>query len=131
MTDSMLTRGRTTLRSITPLVVALVAACDPGTNMPTDEPAPRDASWAVYGGDAGGSRYSPLDLINRENVRELEVAWTAQTGDWSHTEGGTEMSGPCSSSHRPRAPRPAWDRQRYAVPVTEGPRAAGLAVPVR
>jgi quinoprotein glucose dehydrogenase len=67
--------------------------------MPTDEPAPRDASWAVYGGDAGGSRYSPLDLINRENVRELEVAWMAQTGDWSHTEGGTEMSGPCQQCH--------------------------------
>ncbi len=41
------------------------------------------AGWAHYGGDAGGSRYSPLDQINRGNVRRLEIAWTYRTGDVS------------------------------------------------
>ena len=36
--------------------------------------------WARVGGDAGAMRYSDLDQINRTNVAELEVAWTARTG---------------------------------------------------
>jgi quinoprotein glucose dehydrogenase len=35
--------------------------------------------WHYYGGDAGGTRYSPLDLINRGNVGELRVAWRWNT----------------------------------------------------
>jgi len=36
--------------------------------------------WPAYGRDAGGSRYSPLDQINRDNVKNLKVAWTYSTG---------------------------------------------------
>lgn len=36
--------------------------------------------WPAYGRDAGGSRYSPLKQINRENVGKLKVAWTYHTG---------------------------------------------------
>src|SRR5262249_35966908 len=32
--------------------------------------------WGVYGGDAGGTRYSPLKQINRANVAALRPAWT-------------------------------------------------------
>jgi len=39
--------------------------------------------WPYYGADPGGTRYSPLDQINRENVRRLKVAWTYHTGDLS------------------------------------------------
>ncbi len=35
--------------------------------------------WPSYGNTLGGSRYSPLDQINRENVDNLEVAWTYRT----------------------------------------------------
>lgn len=31
--------------------------------------------WQFHGGDAGSTRYSPLDLITKENVRNLHVAW--------------------------------------------------------
>ena len=31
--------------------------------------------WPAYGGDPGGSRYSPLTQINRSNVGQLRVAW--------------------------------------------------------
>ena len=36
--------------------------------------------WPSYGNTLGGSRYSPIDQINRENVSELEVAWAYRTG---------------------------------------------------
>ena len=39
-----------------------------------------DNDWPTYGGDAGGTRYSPLKQIARENVSKLKVAWTYHTG---------------------------------------------------
>jgi quinoprotein glucose dehydrogenase len=36
----------------------------------------KTGDWRVYGGDRGSTRYSPLDQINRENVKDLRVAWT-------------------------------------------------------
>jgi glucose dehydrogenase len=39
--------------------------------------------WPHYGNDLGGTKYSPLDQINRENVKALAVAWTYHTGDVS------------------------------------------------
>ena len=39
-----------------------------------------DAPWAHYGGDAGGSRYSSTQQINRANVAQLKLAWTYRTG---------------------------------------------------
>ncbi len=35
----------------------------------------QDAGWPAYGGDQGGTRYSQLTQINRENVAQLEQAW--------------------------------------------------------
>ena len=37
--------------------------------------------WAHYGGDAGGSKYSPLAQNTPKNVRSLEQAWTFSTRD--------------------------------------------------
>jgi quinoprotein glucose dehydrogenase len=37
--------------------------------------------WRSYGGDAGGTRFSPLTQINRENVSRLGRAWTYHTGE--------------------------------------------------
>ena len=38
-------------------------------------------SWSAYRGDAANTAYSSLDQINKENVSQLEVAWTYHTGD--------------------------------------------------
>jgi quinoprotein glucose dehydrogenase len=43
--------------------------------------AAQDGNWPAYGRDAGGERFSPLDVIRRENVASLEVVWTFRTGD--------------------------------------------------
>ena len=37
--------------------------------------------WRHYGGDAGGTRYSPLGDIHRGNVKRLEQAWRFRTGE--------------------------------------------------
>jgi len=47
-------------------------------------------SWSVYLGDNQSSHYSTLDQINRDNVNELEVAWTYHTGD-ADPDGGTQI----------------------------------------
>src|SRR6266478_305465 len=39
--------------------------------------------WPAYGGDPGGSKYSALKQISRENVARLKPAWTFRTGDMS------------------------------------------------
>jgi len=36
---------------------------------------PANTEWRSYGGDKGFTRYSPLDQINRDNVKNLQVVW--------------------------------------------------------
>ena len=48
--------------------------------------------WTFYGGDAGGSRYSALDQINRGNVTQLRPAWELHTGDVSDGSDGRPKS---------------------------------------
>lgn len=53
----------------------LVSSCTPET------PAGAGADWAHYLGDPSSNQYSTLNQINTENVHELELAWTYDTGD--------------------------------------------------
>ncbi|HTX37265.1 MAG TPA: pyrroloquinoline quinone-dependent dehydrogenase [Bryobacteraceae bacterium] len=39
-----------------------------------------DGGWSAYGGDAGGTRYSTLRQVTRENVGKLQAVWTYHTG---------------------------------------------------
>jgi len=36
---------------------------------------PASGEWRVNGGDSGSTRYSPLDQINANNVKNLQVVW--------------------------------------------------------
>ena len=47
--------------------------------------------WPVYGGDAGGLKYSPLTTIDRSNVSRLAVAWTWKTGEQPITPPGAAV----------------------------------------
>jgi quinoprotein glucose dehydrogenase len=40
-----------------------------------------NSEWRYYGGDEGGSRFSPLAQINTSNVQSLKRAWTYHTGE--------------------------------------------------
>ncbi|HEV2349975.1 MAG TPA: pyrroloquinoline quinone-dependent dehydrogenase [Terriglobia bacterium] len=42
---------------------------------------PAGFEWRSYGGDPGGSRFSPLTQINRSNVARLKKVWTYHTGE--------------------------------------------------
>jgi hypothetical protein len=75
------------------LVLAAIA-CDaePTRDVPLPARGATTAGWPAYGGDAGGSRYSPLAEIHRGNVADLEVAWTYRTGDFCNRPGAWEGS---------------------------------------
>jgi quinoprotein glucose dehydrogenase len=55
------------------LLLLLTGACTAQTVKPEE--------WPVYGRDDAGSRYSPLDQINRDNVKDLRVAWRWSSPD--------------------------------------------------
>jgi quinoprotein glucose dehydrogenase len=44
--------------------------------------------WPAYGGGPTNTHYSPLAQINRSNVKQLEIAWTFDTGE----QGGLQTS---------------------------------------
>lgn len=41
-----------------------------------------DVEWTHYGGDAGGSKYSLLADISRDNVDRVKTAWMVRAGDF-------------------------------------------------
>src|SRR6058998_3666384 len=41
----------------------------------------RAQDWRVYGGNPDATHYSPLKQINRSNVKQLELAWSFDTGE--------------------------------------------------
>jgi quinoprotein glucose dehydrogenase len=63
------------------LILSLALGVPVGAQQPASD-------WQVYGRDAGGTRYSPLTQISRENVAQLVPAWTFHTGEADvNTEG--------------------------------------------
>jgi len=60
------------------LAVAFALACSPAAELDHSGPT---SEWREYGGDKGGSRYSPATQITPENVSRLEPAWIFHTGD--------------------------------------------------
>ena len=55
---------------------------------PTRALAPKGSDWPSYGGAPENSHYSRLAQINRDNVAQLKIAWTFDTGE----EGGLQTS---------------------------------------
>ena len=54
------------------LITTLLVGCGGQKQERTD--------WPVYLGDNASSQYSPLEQINRDNVQDLEIAWTFSVG---------------------------------------------------
>ncbi len=50
---------------------------------------PEAGDWLMIRRDYHASNYSPLNQINRDNVRELQLKWV-----WAMTEGGTTQAAP-------------------------------------
>jgi PQQ-dependent dehydrogenase (methanol/ethanol family) len=59
------------------------------------------ANWAIQTGDYANTRYSELDQINRDNVGDLQVAWTFSTGVLRGHEGSPLVVGNIMYVHTP------------------------------
>ena len=46
-----------------------------GTAFAAAQQGARGGEWTRYGGDAGTTKYAPLDQINKDNVSQLRIAW--------------------------------------------------------
>ncbi len=57
--------------------------------------------WAIQTGDYTNQRYSKLDQINRDNVKDLKVAWTFSTGVLRGHEGSPLVIGSMMYLHTP------------------------------
>src|SRR5687767_2576226 len=44
-----------------------------------------NGEWRYYGGDAGNTKYSPLDKINASNVKELAPVWRWKSDNFGAT----------------------------------------------
>ena len=81
--------GSVTRTIFAPAVVVVAFGVSPATvhaQPAGDEPAHRsltteDGEWPSYGGDAGHTRYSPLDQVDASNFSDLELAWRFRTGN--------------------------------------------------
>ena len=45
----------------------------------------KDGQWRAYASETGSTGYSPLDQINRDNVKNLQVAWTWKFDNFGNT----------------------------------------------
>ena len=59
------------------------------------------ANWAMQTGDYANTRYSKLDQINSDNVKDLSPAWTFSTGVLRGHEGGPLIIGDTMYLHTP------------------------------
>ncbi|GLK66161.1 PQQ-dependent dehydrogenase, methanol/ethanol family [Paracoccus kondratievae] len=57
--------------------------------------------WAIQTGDYANTRYSTLDKINKDNVKDLRVAWTFSTGVLRGHEGSPLVIGDIMYVHTP------------------------------
>src|SRR5690606_22630928 len=51
----------------------------------------RNGEWRAYSADPGSTRYAALDQITRDNVNDLQVAWTWRFDNFG---GGTSQTTP-------------------------------------
>jgi quinoprotein glucose dehydrogenase len=72
--------------------LVLIASVSVTSSSRSQSPDDGHAGWPSYGGDAGGSRYSSLTQIDKNNVSQLKIAWEIHTGDVSDGSGGRSKS---------------------------------------
>lgn len=70
------------IRNVLLSVALVLAGCSTAVNK-------ADSEWISYGGDPGGMRYAAADQINRDNVAQLEQAWSYRTGAGEKVPQGT------------------------------------------
>ena len=87
--------------SVLTSVLALTAAGTAGANEGLQEIINDPTQWGIQTGDYANQRYSKLDQINAENVKDLQVAWTFSTGVLRGHEGSPLVIGDMMYVHTP------------------------------
>ncbi len=49
-------------------------------------------TWTADGGSTNALRFSSLNQITKDNVKDLELAWTYHTGDLRKSDDATEYT---------------------------------------
>ena len=75
-----------------------------------------DSDWVMQLGDYSSTRYSGLDQINKDNVGDLQVAWTFSTGVLRGHEGGPLVIGDVMYVHTP------FPNKVFALDLNDGGR---------
>jgi quinoprotein glucose dehydrogenase len=57
--------------------------------------------WPVYGADKASTKYSPLDQINKDNVRNLRIVWRQPATPLELRKQGPQAPGPVNYVHTP------------------------------
>jgi len=77
------------------LVAVLAASTIPG------QAQVAKGEWPAYGADKASTKYSPLDQINKDNVKNLRIAWRQSATPLELRREGTNPSVPLNYSHTP------------------------------
>ncbi|MBO0765659.1 MAG: methanol/ethanol family PQQ-dependent dehydrogenase [Hyphomicrobiaceae bacterium] len=82
--------------------LALIASAVPGAaNDDVLKQTAKPEQWAIQTGDYANQRYSKLNQITRDNVKNLRVAWTFSTGVLRGHEGSPLVIGDIMYVHTP------------------------------
>jgi PQQ-dependent dehydrogenase (methanol/ethanol family) len=85
----------------TAALLSCAAAYGVSANEELQKLASDPKNWAMPTGDYANTRYSQLDQINKDNVKNLQVKWTMSTGVLRGHEGGPLVIGDVMYIHTP------------------------------
>ena len=71
----MVRRVVSTIGSLIPVVAILAWATAPVAG----QAGAKNGEWRAYAAEAGSTKYSSVDQINRDNAKDLRVAWRFKT----------------------------------------------------
>ena len=67
--------------SLVTRALSLVIVLSGGASTVSAQSGAANGEWQTYGGDLGSTRYTPLDQINGDNFKDLEVVWRFKTNN--------------------------------------------------
>lgn len=92
---------KTTLIPLTAALITSASAFGAWANDDLQKLASDPKNWAMPTGDYANTRYSKLNQINKDNVKNLQAKWTFSTGVLRGHEGGPLVIGDVMYVHTP------------------------------
>jgi len=92
---------QTSLKRWVPYVALAVAPAFALADSDTEKLSKDPKNWAMQAGGLANQRYSELKQVNKDNAKNLQVAWTFSTGVLRGHEGGPLVIGDTMYVHSP------------------------------